>query len=887
MKKVTFKVNSVLNEFIVDENMVLLDLLRKDMHLTGTKQSCDRKGQCGACTVIINGKTALSCLKKVVELEGADVITVEGLGTPDNPHLIQEAFVLAGGIQCGYCTPGMIMTAKALLDANKNPSVDDIKKAFRRNLCRCTGYKSIIESVQLAGRFLRGETTPDKLRPVASAKTIGVSHPRPWSMMKACGAVRYSDDIVVPGALEAAAVRSPHHNARIISIDSSEAEQMPGVIGVMTAADIQGSNSVAIITPDEPILCAEFATVMGSPVAAVVAQTREQARAAAAKVHVEYEVLPRIATAAEALAPGAPKVNPDPDYPNEVYTVAQIKGDADKALASSKHVIKEKFSTQLVHQACLEPEAAVAYMDGEGEDAQLVIIGRSISIHMHAGVISTALGWDNVRYIEAFAGGQFGIKMDITTEAIAAAAALHFKRPVKYVATLEESLMMTTKRHPYSMDVQLGADADGRITAFTNDFTVENGAHTSIGIVIMDRSIEMLSGAYHLPTVKANGRLVYTNDAWGGAARGAGPPQINFALESAIDMMAAKMKIDPWEFRMKNSLHPGESTGSGHVVDEWAFLGCLERIKSLYDTACQKAKDHKKGDTVRGVGLAGSSFGVGSAGDVSYVAVELDPDDGITVYGSVAEPGEGNDAMLSQIAAHCMGIPLKKIRLQTRDTELAPDSGVSASSRQTYMSGGALVKAIDELKAAMKEVGAKTHADLVAAGKPTKYMGRNILDDVEGLNKETGQGQAWASFIHGAQMAEIEVNTKTGEVKVLKMTTVVDPGTIINPQAVIGQVEGGADMGAGYALREEFVLGKSKDWISYKFPTIGMSFDQETVLLESPRIKGPLGATGIGEFTLMATHPAIANAVYNATGVRIFDLPITPDKVLTALGKNK
>ncbi len=884
MKKVKFKVNGVSNEVVVDENHVLLDLLRKDLRLTGTKQSCDRKGQCGACTVIVNGKTALSCLKKVVDLEGADIITVEGLGTPDNPHLIQEAFVLAGGIQCGYCTPGMIMAAKALLDVNKDPSVEDIKKAFRRNLCRCTGYKSIIESVQLAGKFLRGETTPEKVRPV-SEKMLGVSHPRPSFLQKACGVTKYTDDIVVPGALEAAAVRSPHHNARIVSIDFSDAESMPGVIGVMTAADIQGSNSVAIVTPDEPILCAEFATVMGAPVAAVVALTREQARAAAAAVKVEYEVLPRLATAAEALAEGAAKVNPDPDYPNEVYTVAQIKGDAEKALASSKHVIKEKFTTQLVHQACLEPEAALAYMDGEGEDAQLVVIGRSITIHMHAGVISTAVGWDNVRYIEAFAGGQFGIKMDITTEAIAAAAALHFKRPIRYIATLEESLMMTTKRHPYSMDVQLGADEDGKITAFIVDFTVDNGAHTSIGIVIMDRTIEMLSGAYNLANVKADGRLVYTNDAWGGAARGAGPPQMNFALESAVDMMAAKLKMDPWEFRMKNSLHPGESTGSGYVVEEWAFLGCLESMKPLYEKACDNAKGFKEGEIVRGVGLAGSSFGVGSAGDVSYVAVELDPDDGLTVYGSVADPGEGNDSMLSQIAAHCMGIPLSKVRLETRDTELTPDSGVSASSRQTYMSGGALVKAVEELKAAMKEVGAKTHADLVKAGKPTKHMGRNILSDVEGLNKETGQGQAWESFIHGAQMAEVEVNKKTGEVKVIKMTTVVDPGTIINPQAVIGQVEGGADMGAGYALREHFVLGKSKDWISYKFPTIGMSFDQETVLRESPRIKGPLGATGIGEFTLMATHPAIANAVYDAIGARICDLPITPDKVLAALGK--
>jgi aldehyde oxidoreductase len=666
---------------------------------------------------------------------------------------------------------------------------------------------------------------------------------------------------------------------------------MPGVVGIMTASDIMGTNSVAVVVPDEPILCAEFATVLGAPIAAVLARTREEARAAAAAVNVDYEVLPRVTTAEEALAEGAPKVFPDPeffvdpDFLNIVYTAVQVKGDAEKALSSSAHVIEEKFSTQLIHQACLEPEASVAYMDGEGDDAQLVIIGRSIHVHMHASIISVAVGWDNVRYIEAFSGGQFGIKTDVTSEGIAAAAARHFRKPVRYTPSLEESMVMTTKRHPYRMNVRLGADAKGKITGYDINFLVDKGAHASVGFVIMDRSMDMLSGAYNLPNVNAEGKLVYTNDAWGGSARGAGPPQVNFALESAMDMLAAKMKIDPLEFRMMNILRPGETTSTGQVVDEWAFRGCLERMKPIYEKACKEAKKHSTDTVRRGVGLGGASFGIGTAGDISYVAVELDPDDGLTVYGSIADPGEGNDAMLTQIAAHCMGIPLDKVRLSLRDSELVPDSGVSASSRQTYMSGGALVDAINVLKAAMKEAGAKTHADLVKAGKPTRYMGRNQASEVTGVDRATGQGKAWGSFVHGAQMAEVEVDTKTGEVKMVKMTTVVDPGTVINPMSVIGQIEGGADMGAGYALREHFVLGKTKDWVTYKFPTFATSFPQETVLLETPRAKGPLGATGVGEFTLVATHPAIANAVYNAIGVRIYDLPITPEKVLSALGK--
>lgn len=885
MKKISFKVNGIQNEFIVDDKMVLLDLLRRELGLTGTKQSCDRKGQCGACTVIVNGRTVRSCLKKVIDLEGADVITIEGLGTPDNPHLIQEAFVLSGAIQCGFCMPGMIMAAKGLLDVNRDPNEEDIKKALRRNLCRCTGYGKIIEAIQLAGSFLRGETTPDRVRPSASAGKIGISHPRPWSMMKACGVVQYTDDIVIPGALEIAAVRSPHFNARIKSIDCAEAEKMPGVAGVMTARDIKGSNSVAVTVPDEFILCAEYATVLGSPIAAVAARTREEARAAAAAVRVDYEVLPRVATAAEALAEGAPRVNPDPNFPNVLYESELVKGDAEKALASSTHVIEGRFSTQMVHQAPLEPETAIAYLDGEGEDAQLVVIGRSLHVHMHAAILSTAVGWDNVRYIEAFAGGQFGIKTDITAEGIAAAAALHFKRPVRYTATLAESMVMTTKRHPYSMDVRLGADADGRLTALSMDFIAEKGAHASVGFVIMDRSMDMLTGAYNVPHVKANGKLVYTNDAWGGSARGAGPPQTNFALELAVDMMAEKLKMDPLEFRLKNSLRPGGSTGTGQVVDEWAFLGCMEHLKPVYEKACKEAGENTNEFVRRGVGLGGASFGIGSANDSSNMAIELDPDDGLTIYGSVADPGEGNDAMLSQIAAHCTGVPMEKIRLVTRDSELVPDAGVSASSRQTFMSGGALVKACEALKKAMKEAGAATHAELAAAGKPTRYMGKRILDDVMGVDRKTGKGKTWGSFVHGAQMAELEVDTRTGEVRILKMTTVVDAGTILNPQAAIGQVEGGADMGAGYALREHFVLGKTRDWVTFKFPTFATYFPKETIFLETPRTNGPLGGTGIGEFTLIATHPAIANAVYNAAGIRICDLPITPEKVLSALGR--
>jgi aldehyde oxidoreductase len=879
MKRIRLTINGVERQVIVPKNRVLLDLLREDLMLTGAKQSCDRKGQCGACTVIVNGKTVRSCLKKVTALEGAEVITVEGLGTPTNPHLIQEAFVLAGAIQCGFCTPGMILATKVLLDNNPNPSREEIKHGLRHNLCRCTGYAKIFEAVELAGKFLRGECKPEEMKPAADGGQIGVSHTRPWSMLKACGLAEFSADIATPGALELAVVRSPHHRAALKGLDTGKAEKMPGVVGIMTAADIKASNNMGF-ADDQPVLCTDNLPVLGAAVAIVAARTKKEAVAAAEAIELDCEILPAVRNAHEAMADGAPEVHPG--TPNICHTAGQIKGDAKKALENSAAVVTGDFYSPLIHQAPLEPEATVAYMDGSGEDAQLIVIGRSIWIHQHAQMIQDAVGWDNVRYLEAFAGGQFGIKLDLTSEALAAAAALHFQQAVRYIPSLTESMWMTPKRHPFRMKTRMGADADGRITGIEMDMIVENGAYSSIGPGIIERALGMLSSGYNIPNVAVDAKLVYTNDAWGGAARGAGPPQANFAVESCMDLLAAKLNMDPYEFRQINVLQAGQTTSNGQEAEDWAFEGCLERLKPEYEKAKQSAAAHKQGSLVRGVGLAGSSFGTGEPGDVSHVAVELDPDGGITIFGSVADPGEGNDAMLTQLGAKQMGIPKEKVRLQTRDTEKTPDSGVSAGSRQTFMSGSALVNAIDALKKAMHETGAKNRDELENAGKPVRYMGVYTMSHT-GMDQHTGQGKLWDSYCHGVQMAEVEVNKETGEVKVLKMTAVVDPGKIINPLAVTCQIEGGMDMGAGMALREEYVHGETVDWDTYKFPKVKNSFEMETILLETPRKNGPLGATGIGEFTLVPTHPAIVNAIEDAAGVRITDMPATPEKIRAAL----
>lgn len=885
MKTINFTVNGrpLTLDVADDDSRVLIDLLREDLGLTGTKQSCDRKGQCGACTVLVNNKAVRSCLTRLRTLDGAEVVSIEGLGTPEKPHPIQEAFVAAGAVQCGFCTPGMIMATKGLLDQEPQPTAERIKEALQRNLCRCTGYTKIIDAVKLAADFVQGKSSFKEVCPDSGAGLIGVSLPRPNGLALACGTAKFSADMQMEGALEVAAVRSPHPHALIKSIDTSAAKAMPGVVGVMLAEDIKGTNRLA---DDQPVLCSTKVHVLGDAMAIIVAETRDQARAAADAVVVEYEPLPFMATIDDSLADGNVRVHEE--VPNLCYVHPQIKGDAASALAASHEVLEAEFSTQLIHQAPLEPEAAVAYLepDENGDEPKLVVKGRSINIHYHLMVLQKALGWDNMRYEQPFIGGQFGIKIDITAEALAAAAALHFKRPMRYVCTLTESMWITTKRHPFSMKVKLGVDKDARITAYIIDFLVDNGAYMSAGKTIVNRSLYMLSGSYDIPNVEALGRLVYTNQAWGGAARGAGPPQVNFALESAMELMAQRLGMDPIDFRLLNSVRPGGSISTGQVVDEWPYPGCLEALRPRYEQARSEAAEHKDGRFRRGVGIAGGSFGIGKgAGDRAMVAAELMPDGGLTVLGSVSDPGEGNDAMLTQVAAHLMNIPTDKVRLITRDTDTTPDVSSASGSRITYMAGGAMVKAIEALKDAMAEVGAKNYDDLVAAGKPTRYLGTRILEATP-LDPQTGQCVPFESRVHGAQMAEVEVDTETGNVRILKMTAIVDAGTLINPRIVEGQIEGGLDMGAGMALREHYVHGQTKDWITSKFPTTKTHFESDVVLLETPRKRGTLGAVGVGEFVLLPTTAAIATAIQDATGgERICHLPATPEKVLASLGK--
>jgi aldehyde oxidoreductase len=379
--------------------------------------------------------------------------------------------------------------------------------------------------------------------------------------------------------------------------------------------------------------------------------------------------------------------------------------------------------------------------------------------------------------------------------------------------------------------------------------------------------------------------MVYTNDAPGGAARGAGPPETIFALESAMDMLADKLGLDPLELRKMNSLKPGQTKATGMVTNEWPFPELCDTIKPHYLRAREEAAAFNASEKrlKRGVGLGATSFGIGDAGDELKLALEINPDDGVTIYAAVADPGEGNDSLLTQITADRLGLPLEKVRLYTRDTEKTVDAGGAWGSRMTWMSGNALLNAIEQLNKAISETGSKSYKDLRNAGKPTRYEGSVKNPGKYGMHPKTGLGDSYVSECHNIQLAEVEVDTQTGIVRVVKMTTAADAGPIINPQNFEGQLEGGMDQGVGYALREEYVHGKSVDYATTKFPTINNYFDTEIIARETPRAKGPLGATGIGELTMVATAPAVINAIADACGIRIYDLPATPPKICAAL----
>ncbi|NWG01624.1 MAG: molybdopterin-dependent oxidoreductase [Syntrophaceae bacterium] len=875
MHEINFILNGAPRRVIVDPQKSLLKVIREDLKLTGTKEGCSA-GHCGSCAVLVGSEVVLSCRVPVVKAQGKEITTIEGIGTLKNPHPLQLAFAKAGAIQCGFCTPGMIIRAKSILDKNLDPSRDEIKKALQPHICRCTGYQKIFEAIELAASYLRGKTKSIELK-LTGRGTIGQPVTRSDALEKATGTTLYAADLPVDGCAYIKVLRSPHHHAKIIQIEKAEAEAIPGVLTVLTAEDVKGTNILKMAGDDQPILCGNKVRFIGDPVAAVVATSEEIASYAIEKIEVTYEPLEPVLTPEEALKEGAIKVHDDRS--NLFFEQPIIHGDVKKGFSEADVVVEKTYRTQTVEHGYLENDAGVAYIH---ENGQLIIMSASQNIHAHRKTISEALGLslDKVRVIQTPTGGAFGGKLDISVGGILGVAALKLKRPVKFVYTRSETFAATPKRHPFLMKVKVGAKKDGTLMALDFDLTADGGAYKSFSNSVTQRGLIHSQGPYRFPHAKVYGKAVYTNTAFKGAMRGFGVPQVAFAIESILDELALELKMNPLALRIKNGFVKGDTTICGQVLDHAiGFQECMETLKPLYEKALREAKANTTQEIKRGVGLGGVWFGPGrSAPDQSEAWAELLPDDTLQVWIGAADMGQGAETTFWQIASETMGFPLEKVKVFTTDTEITPDGNFSAGSRQTYVSGRAVQMAVEELKKAMDENGVKTYNEMKAKGLPTLYKVVN-KPVTSRPDPKTGQGVPWETYSFGIQMAEVAVEIKTGKVDVLKITSVHDLGTVINIQNMEGQLHGGIYMGLGYALMEEFIYTKTDSFAKFRVPRAKDMPDMEVITLNIPRQKGPFGASGMAEYADVPTAPAIANAIFHACGARIRDLPITPDKV--------
>ncbi|MDA8335056.1 MAG: molybdopterin-dependent oxidoreductase [Peptococcaceae bacterium] len=884
----------------VDRELSLLDVLRNYFGLTGAKKGCGR-GLCGACAVLLDGRVTMSCRLPVGQAAGRSVTTIEGIGTPDRPHPVQTAFVLAGAVQCGYCTPGMVIRTKSLLDQNPHPTREEIVRAFSPHLCRCTGYAKIFDAVAMAAAVRRGESSFPSPWPGEGAPVVGARIPRRDALAKATGTELFAADVTPGGTLHLKVLRSPYAHALIEGIETGEAAARPGVAAVFTAADIAGTNRLKISRADTPILCDGKVRYAGDPVAVVAADTEKAASDALAYVRIKYKRLQEVFDPEEALEDGAPQIHHD--CPNLLARLNVRHGDAASALAVAGVVVGGEFTTPYVEHAYLEPDAGTACLD---DDNRLVIRAGSQNIHHDRKSLAEALGLplERVRVVQTPTGGAFGGKLDISVQGVLGLAALKLGRPVKLVYTREETHLCTTKRHPFKMRCRMGADKHGRLTGLAMDIIANTGAYASFGRSVMSRALAHVTGPYRIPNVQATGLVVFTNGPVGGAMRGFGVPQVVFAVESLLDMLAAKLNLDPLEIRRVNALRPGDTTAAGQILDQTGLIQCLDRLQPYYDAA---AKWAEYGDAVkRGVGLACMWFGPGkSHPDQSEAHIELTGDGGVRLYIGAADIGQGSDTVFAQLAAQELGLPFPAVDVVTTDTSVTPDGGYSSGSRQTYISGGAVKACAAELRRALLAAAAvilKVDAgglecrggavrprgtdgpgigfkELYAHGQAGRRFAGRREGRISNPDPETGAGIPYETYSFGVQMAEVEVNTSSGETRVNRIVAVHDSGVAVNPLSFEGQIEGGVVMGLGYALTERFIPGQSHNFNGYRLPRAKDVPEIIPIAVEVPRPGGPFGAAAIGECGLVPTVPAVTNAIARACGVRVYDLPAAGEQI--------
>ncbi|NLM83669.1 MAG: molybdopterin-dependent oxidoreductase [Clostridiales bacterium] len=906
--RLSLTINGVERFVVCDPEKDNLAVVLRRMGLTGTKIGCGI-GVCGACSVILNGELVRACTRRMKNVkEHSEILTIEGIGTPQHLHPLQQAFITYGGVQCGFCSPGFIVSAYALLQKNPNPTRQEVRQWFKdhRNVCRCTGYKPIVDAVMAAAKVMRGEATMEDITYKYEGEDIyGSRHPRPTALAKVTGLCDYGDDIKLKmpdGVAHLALVLSTVHHAKIISIDTSEAEKMPGVIKVLTAKDVKGTNNMAspahtprqkgVGATDFPVICGEKINRRGDVVAVVCADTEEHARAAAKKVKQNLEILPAYLTFPEAVAPNAIQLHKT--LPNFYMEQPVFKGEEDIAslIDNAPFKVEGSFHSQHEPHLPIEPDVLQAYVDTEGK---MTIQCKSQSLGENIDVISVACGIpkENIRMIMNPAGGSFGYTTTPNMCCVVVTAVQNLNMPVTLTLSYDEFNHTSGKRSATYSNGRIACDENGKIIAAEYDVALDHGAYAVVAGLIFNNLVSVGFHGYNIPNIRALARGGATNHAFNTAYRGFGAPQIYTTTEALIDMLAEKAGIDPWEFRYINAARPGDLTINSRPYHAYPYPAMLEKIKPIYDAYKAEAEKAKAEGRHVGVGLSMGGFLI-TIGmfDQSDVALELNPDGTITFYNTWEDVGQGGDigSLTHAVKALApLGIKPEQIRLVMNDTAKCPDSGLAAASRSHYMVGNATIDAANKLMDAMRKPDGtfRTYDEMVAEGIPTKYFGHYDQFNIglaPGLDPNTGEGEKNPDFMYAVNCALVEVDVNTGKVQVLRYTTVADVGVIGNRLAVEGQAYGGLSHSIGFALSEIYdAQDKHGNIVGCGIPTIDMIPDDFNVIfIETPRKAGPHGSCGCSECFQSSGHMAVINAINNACGIRIYALPATPDKIKAA-----
>lgn len=742
-------------------------------------------------------------------------------------------------------------------------------------------------------------------------KQVGVEIPKVDALEKVLGEARYGADLSIKDPFHLKVVRSLKPHAKILRLQLDEALKVEGVERIFTAKDIPGKNLIGIIAKDQPILATDRVRYIGDPIALVAARTEEAAEKAAQRVVVLYEDLPTVTNPEEALKPYAPLIHQNGNLLLEFHVV---KGDVQTGFKEAEVIIEETYTTTWIDHAYLEPDAGISCVDEEGK---ITVICPTQNVHYDQKEVASVLGLpiEKVRIIQSGTGGAFGGRLDITVQCLLALAAFHLKSQVRIVYSREEVFQVISKRHPLKIRYKSGAKKDGKLTAVDIHILGDTGAYASYGATVAIRSAVHATGPYQVPHVRVKSQMVYTNNPWSGAMRGFGVPQMAFAHESQMDLLAKALKMDPIEIRLKNALTAGSETATGQTLMASVGIGeTLRKVKEWRDKAISR-KDPEKPNIKKGIGVGSMWYGIGNTGiaNPSTAQVEIDPNGEVRLFTGAADIGQGSDTILLQIASEALGLPLGEICLIRADTSVTTDAGATSASRQTYISGNAILNAIKSLKQEIlneashlfdendKELfledGEVKHIKKGYISIPIREIAKRSGRTLRGegcfdpettkLDPKTGQGSPYATYAFATHLAEVEVDIETGKVKVNRVIASHDVGKAINPKNVIGQIMGGVTMGVGMALMEEYVPKKTISFVNYLIPTSKDVPEVIPIIIEDEEPSGPFGAKGVGEPALIPTAPAILNAIADAIGQRIYHLPANLERVLEAAQKNK